>query len=478
MLKSLAHELLNEKLLARDDAVVVGVSGGPDSMALLHLLVELNRRMDWQLRPHIAHFNHHLRGEEAEQDAGFVQAAADDMSLPCSIGERHIQELADQESGSIEEVARRERYAFFDRVCLKVGARVLAVAHQANDNAETILHRVLRGTGLRGLAGIPRSRPLAPGSEVRLIRPLLRVSRQQVLAYLADQGVAYREDRTNLSNEPMRNRIRNLLLPQIEDSFNPQVTDALLRLSEQATWLEEFLRETVQRTFETLIISRTDQELTLNAAALARKSRIVQTEIVRLAYISFGLGEADLGFSHLVSALDLISDPASGRHTQLPGGMMVEKRYHQLIFALPSDEPREAIASEIAVHLPGKTTLPLRRLEISCDIREVAGTDPHALRKNSSRSEEFLDCDALNPPLVVRGRRSGERFWPLGAPGTKKLADFLTDAKVDPKERERVAVLCDHLGPIWVIGHRIDERVKITALTKRVLHLRAQPLDR
>lgn len=477
MLKSLSHELLSEGLLAQDDAVAVGISGGPDSMALLHLLCGLNDNFGWKLSLHIAHLNHQLRGEEAEKDAAFVQAVADNLSIPCTIETRDVGRLAEAGSAGIEEAGRRERYAFFERVCLKVGAKIVAVGHQADDNAETILHRILRGTGLRGLAGIPRSRSISRDSKVRVIRPLLRMTRVALHDYLTDAGIAYREDRTNESNEPMRNRIRNVLLPLIEKDVNPQVRDALTRLGEQAHWLEAYLRETVQRTFETLIISRTDQVLTLNADALSRKSRIVQTELLRLAYRSFELGEQDLSFAHLISALDLVDDPASGKQLQLPGGMTIEKRYHQLIFSLPSDEPRESIAAEIAVHLPGKTLLPIRRLEIDCSLREVTSEDIPRLRRTVDRMQEYVDFDSVHPPLVVRKRRAGDRFYPLGAPGSKKLSDFLIDGKVNPIDRERVAVLCDQLGPIWVIGHRLDDRVKLTALTRRVLCLRARPLD-
>jgi tRNA(Ile)-lysidine synthase len=477
MLKTLNQELSSYGLLDRDETVVVGVSGGPDSMALLHLLLDLNEHLDWQLELHAAHFDHQLRGEEAERDAAFVQAAADSLSLPCTIEERDVAALATVEKMGVEEVSRRERYNFLERVCLRIGCKTIAVGHHADDNAETILHRVLRGTGLRGLAGIPRVRVLNPDTGTRVIRPLLRFSKQSLHRYLTDAGIAFREDRTNASNEPMRNRIRNLILPQIESQVNPQVRDALVRLGEQAEWVREFLAETTQRTFETLIISRTDQFLILNADPLSRKSRLVQSEIMRLAYRSFGLGEQDLSFTHMVAALELIADPTSGKQLQLPGGMTIEKRYNQLMFSLPTDEPRETIASEIAVHLPGRTLLPVRRLEIDCSFLDVGPNDIQRLRRTTDRMEEHLDLDAVHPPLVVRTRRSGDRFFPLGAPGSKKLSDFLIDAKVDPKTRARVAVLCDQLGPVWVIGHRLDDRVKITALTKRVLHIRARSLE-
>ena len=477
MIKLLSQEILAESLFARDDYVVLGVSGGADSMALLHLLAGLNQTLDWQLKLHVAHLNHQLRGTEAEKDAAFVQAAADSLSLPCAVDSRDIAQLSQDESIGIEEMARRERYAFFERVCLTTGAGVVAVGHHADDNAETILYRVLRGTGLRGLVGIPRNRPLSQGSDARVVRPLLRYTREELRNYLADAGVAFREDRTNESGDSTRNRIRNVLLPQLESEVNPQVRDALIRLGEQAQWVDEYLGETVHRTFASLIISRTDQMLTLNADALSRKSRIVQTELIRLAYRSFGLGEQDLGFTHLARALDLIADPASGKQLQLPAGMNIEKRYHQLLFSLPSDEPRETIAAEIAVHLPGQTLLPIRRLEIACEIREVEPAEIPRLRRAKSSMEEFVDLDAVHPPLVVRTRRAGDRFMPLGAPGSKKLSDFLIDTKVAPRERDRVAVLCDQLGPVWIIGHRIDDRVKLTALTKRVLHLSARPLE-
>jgi tRNA(Ile)-lysidine synthase len=306
----------------------------------------------------------------------------------------------------------------------------------------------------------------------------LGLTREAIVSYLSDAGIAYREDRTNDSKEPMRNRIRNMILPMVEKEVNPQVREALIRLAMQARWLEEYLNETVLRTFETLIVSRTDQVLILNADVLVRKSRIVQTELVRLAYTAFGLGEQDLSFGHLVAVLELTADPTSGRQTKLPGGMTVEKRYHQLIFSLPSDEPKESIAAEVAVHVPGRTLLPMRRLEIDCTIDDVTPDDIPRLRRAASRLEEFVDLNAVRTPLVVRTRKPGERFFPLGAPGSKKLSDFLADAKVDPRQREQVAVLCDQLGPIWVIGFRIDDRVKLTELTQRVLHLRAKPLER
>ncbi|HNQ21786.1 MAG TPA: tRNA lysidine(34) synthetase TilS [Phycisphaerae bacterium] len=476
MHKALAQELLNERLLTETDTVVVGVSGGADSTALLHLLLDLNLRLGWQLKLHAAHLNHRLRGAAAEQDAAFVQAAADHLALPCTIEIRDIAQLAEQQGGGIEEVAREERYAFFERVCTQIGAAVVAVGHHADDNTETILHRILRGTGLRGLRGIHRARPLRPASPIRVIRPLLRFPRRLLLQYLADAGIAFREDETNRSTEAMRNRIRHLVLPLIEEQINPQARDALLRLAEQAGWHEDFLQETVRRILDSLILVHTDQRLILSVPGLARRSRIVQTELVRQFYTAFGLGEQNLSFHHIVSVLDLIADPTSGRQAQLPGGLLVEKRYDQLILALPSEEPREVGAPEIELRVPGQTHLPLHELDLHCAIEPPPpGGIPRPV-PGTFETEAYLDFAALQPPLVLRSRRPGDRFWPLGAPGSKKVSDFLIDAKVEPQERERVLLLCDHFGPVWVIGYRIDERAKVTGQTQQVLHLRAHRL--
>ncbi len=478
MIKAIAQEILGLRLLRSDDAVTVGVSGGADSIALVHLLLSLNREHDWKLRLHVAHLNHLLRAVESEKDAAFVQAVTDDLNLPCTIESVDVTARAAASGFGIEEEARRQRYLFFERVCRREGMKIVAVGHHADDQAETILHRVFRGTGLRGLAGIPRSRPIQPGSDVLVVRPLLSFTRKELRDYLDDAGVAFREDRSNQSAEPMRNRIRNQILPMLEADVNPQVRDALLRLSEQAGWLQEFLFETVERTFDTLVVSRNDQVLVLNAESLGRKSRIVQTEIIRVAYRCFGLGEQDLAFANLLQVLDIISEPAGGRQAQLPGGMSVVKRYGQLLFSLPSTESRETIAEEVAVRITGVTTLPIRGLEIECRVEEVSPAELAGLRRMGRRMEERMDLEAVRPPLTLRKRRPGDRFTPLGAPGSKKVSDFLADARVFPDDREEIALLCDGLGPIWIIGHRIDDRVKLTPLTRQVLHVCARLLPR
>jgi tRNA(Ile)-lysidine synthase len=212
--------------------------------------------------------------------------------------------------------------------------------------------------------------------------------------------------------------------------------------------------------------------LTLNAASLAHKSRIVQAELIRRAIRSLGAGERKLTFANIVAVAELIQDRSGSRKIHLPDGVAVTRTYDRLVFARPTDEPHEELASDVTVHVPGVTVLPLRHLEIQCRVFTAHGRQIDDWRRSHPPGEEWLDCDAIHPPLIVRSRQPGDRFWPLGAPGTRKLSDFLIDAKVGPAARDKVALLCDQLGPVYVIGYRIDERVKLTSNTKKVLHLR------
>lgn len=471
LIKTVRQAIEQHALIRSHDCVVVGVSGGADSMALLHVLAAINDSEDHQWRLHVAHLNHGLRGDDSDADAGFVEAAADGLRLPRSIHRCDIRDIASREKGSVEEIARGERYAFFERVALAEGANAVAVGHHADDNAETILHRILRGTGLRGVSGIRVARPLSGSGDLRLIRPLLGARRDDIFRYIESEGVIFREDATNVALEATRNVIRNQLIPQIARQINPQVVTALLRLGEQAGWVEAYLRETAHRTLDTLIIARTDQELTLNAAALARKSRIVQTELIREAILLFQLGEQHLSFGHINGVAEMVNDGRTGKTLSLPGDMTATLAYDRLILAVRTEQPRETIAPVVAVHLPGETLLTMRHMRIECEVADAPRSGDLRPGRHS-RFEEWMDLDSVHPPLSIRSRQSGDRFHPLGAPGSKSIADYLSDAKIDRAERDRAAVLCDQLGPIWLIGHRIDDRVRLTRLTRRVLRIR------
>jgi tRNA(Ile)-lysidine synthase len=454
--------------------VVVGVSGGPDSMALLHALAELAPQQDADWKLHVAHLNHQLRGEQSDADAEFVRQAAHRLSLPCSVaGVTLFPAGSSSEARGLEEAARLRRYEFLERVCLQCDADMLAVGHHADDNAETILHHIARGTGLRGLRGMTPARPLSPGSRVRLVRPLLGFRRAEIMDFLERRRIAYRVDASNQNLTYTRNRIRHEVLPLLTEFINPQATDALLRLGEQARWTEEFLRDVAARSLEAATVRRTEEELILARHALAERPRIVQFEVIRRAVADFGLGERSVSFGHLASVIDLLAESRGSAAVELPGGLRVRREGDSLIFSAATPEDDEPPLPELTVAVPGATAIPGTTWVIEI---QVASPAPGTTRTpwSSGPGQECLDFDRLALPLMVRGARAGDRFVPLGAPGRKKVSDFFIDQKVPPRERRRTPILCDRRGPLWIIPYRIDDRAKVTDHTARLLMVAAR----
>jgi tRNA(Ile)-lysidine synthase len=292
-----ADFVARHELLPRGAVVVVGVSGGADSIALLHGLRALGREHDHPLRLHVAHLHHGIRGADADADAAFVESLAADLGLPCIRDHVDIPKLHASESGSREELARRERYRFFERAAARCGADHIAVGHHADDQAETVLHRIVRGTGLRGLAGMAPVRTLRGVEGCRLVRPLLCVTRKEILAYLESGGMAYRTDATNADRDLTRNRIRGELLPELARDYNPRVRAALVRLAEQAGGAYAFIDATAIKTLAAVTVRADAGEVVLNAEALARKDRMVQAEVFRRVLGRFDCGEQRLAFS-------------------------------------------------------------------------------------------------------------------------------------------------------------------------------------
>lgn len=463
--------LEEHKLLVRETSWVVGVSGGADSTLLLHAMHALSERegLHWAL--HAAHFHHGLRGAEADADAAFVSDLADELGLLFHIEHADIRAKVEGEGGSTEEVARNYRYDFLERVALKTGSELVAVAHHADDDAETVLHRICRGTGLRGLAGIPAVRAIQPESHVRVVRPLLRQRRAAIEKLCRDRGLQVRTDRTNLSSEFTRGRIRQVVMPMLAQQLNPQVTDALLRLSEHARWLGTYLEDAAARTFESLLVSEGPRHIVLNTRALLSKQRIIQAEVVRRAISLVLSGEQDLSFAHVDAILRLVRDAASGKEIHVPGPVVVRKQYDRLEFRPLTDEEPPPDLGTVFVACPGHTALPLLGLELTTEICAVDADRLRAIRAKADPHEEWLDYERLRPPLLVRGRHEGDRFRPLGAPGAKTIGDFFSDEKLDPQMRARTGILCDQDGPVWVMPLRIDERVKLRPTTRKALRL-------
>lgn len=481
LLRRLRTDIAEQDLIRPDERIVLGVSGGPDSMAMMHALVELNGqdKLHWSL--HVAHLNHRIRGAEAEADAEFVAAEAKRLGLDRTIESEDIPALSASSKRSIEETARDRRYAFFNRVCIRTGSHVVAVAHQADDNAETVLHHIIRGSGIRGLAGIPASRVMAPGSETRIVRPMLRFRREELLAYLVQEDIGYRRDETNDSAVYTRNRLRNRVLPMLAEEFNPRIHEALLRLAEQARWSADYLRESAARHFESVVLDDGEGQLDLSVESLRKKKPIIQAELIRRAIRAFAAGtggsaesaDREIEFGHLRSVMSLVEDSGSGREVHLPGRLVAARRYGRLIIRRLDDRPSEAEFADVTLKCPGESAVRGREMSIAIVATPFDEAEWREFKAGKSRMEEWIDADRVRPPIVAGGPHPGDRFRPLGSPGSKKLSDFFIDAKVSPEDRGAAVAVCDADGIVWLVGHRIDHRVRITSETRSVLRIAA-----
>lgn len=317
--------------------LLLGVSGGADSMALLHGVHRLAQRRDTRWRPNVAHLNHGLRGPAGDADARFVERAAAQRDLPFVTERLDVRAFAAAHDLTIEEAARACRYAFLARAAERVGAAVVVVAHHADDQAETILHHILRGSGLRGLAGMPPSRPLDATGMQRLARPLLSFRRAILEHYLRAAHVAWRTDAANIDEAHTRNRIRHRLLPMIEQDFNPRVVDALLRLGEQARASSALIESMAAALLAAPRVRRRDEDdgarlFLVPAGDLVASPRIVQGEAVRQALRTLGVGLGEIGYERVAAVLHMLAGGRGGRRIQLPGGAWVTRRGKDVIF--------------------------------------------------------------------------------------------------------------------------------------------------
>ncbi len=448
--------------------VVVGVSGGPDSVCLLDLLVLMAERGDIDVAIHAAHMNHGLRGDEADADERFVREFAAARGVPIAIERRDIRALQERSGGSVEAVARCERYAFLLSSAAAVGAEAVAVGHSADDQAETVLHRLIRGAGLRGLRGMSLSRPLERGSAVRLVRPLLRTRRADILTFLSERGLPFREDSSNRDMAFVRNWIRHELLPLIEERCNPAFRESLVRLSCAVADAYDFVQQAADAEAPGRLHGSAVDLGAFQKLPPALVPLLVDRAIGRLSEGEHGQRQLDARHYEAVAELALSGE--RGARIELPGRITATRTERAIEFARRSPSERPTVF-ERRLTVPGVTSEPAAGLILTAELLDREALDLGAFLAVKSRYDEVLDYDALGAPLVLRSRRTGDAFHPLGSSGRRKVGKFLTDLKVPRGERDRVAIVAAGGDPIWVVGYRIDDRVKVTGSTRRVLRL-------
>jgi tRNA(Ile)-lysidine synthase len=450
-------------LARKNQLLVVGVSGGPDSVCLLHILAGLLKTLS--IKIHVAHLNHMLRGSESDADADYVSHLAKELGIPATIEKRDVKAYRKEHKLSLEEAAREVRYVFFSEVASSLGTGIVAVGHTEDDQIETILMHLVRGTGLAGLRGIQPLSTLrvADGAELKVVRPLLGVRREETEAYCATNRLFPRSDSSNQLPNYLRNNIRSQLIPLLRE-YNPDIDKALLRLASAADSDLTYIGEETSRLWGP--VAREQSEgVAIDRAEFSRLHPALKRHLVRSALQRL-LGELrDIESVHTEKLLEALAKPA-GKRLSLPKGLAFYGDYgYGLITAKKS--PHHSLPFLEGGHrlnIPGETEF--------CGWRVRS----RILKRRPKKSDEekmkaCLDLDVVGRKLLVRSRQRGDRFQPLGMESPKKLQDFMVDAKIPRAWRSEVPLVCSPQHIIWVVGYRIDHRARVTPSTKRVLCL-------
>lgn len=473
-------------ILLPGETVIVGVSGGPDSLCLLHVLCRL--RGEYGLTLHVAHLHHGLRGDEADADAEFVRKLAADWQIPYTVEHTDVPALAREHRLAFEEAARRARYAFLARVAGEVGAQTVAVGHNADDQAETVLMHWLRGSGLAGLRGMLPVTPLddyrllagGESQSLRLLRPLLGVTRAEIEAYDSLHGLEPRFDRSNLDTTYFRNWLRHEVLPLLS-RHNPNVQEVLRRSAQVIADDYALLRTLLEETWPRVVIEETEMAIVFDLAAWRGLAISLQRSALREAIHRLRRSLRNINFIHVENALEVARDGKTGDRATLPQGLMLTLGYDRFTVAagrgdamgwLP-DWPLLPPSTEgVLLSVPGMTPLPGFEWAIDAVSVDVAELAP-GWEANADPWRAFLDARAIGDRLELRTRRAGDRFQPLGMGGHEvKLADFLTNRKVPRAVRDRLPLLTCEWGIAWLCGQRVDERASVESATRQVLVVR------
>ena len=457
-----------EGIIPPGAGVVVGVSGGADSVALLAVLRDLATRPGAGWRLTVAHLNHRLR-PEADEDEQFVAELAARWQIPLVRERCDVRDEARRTGEGLEQAARTVRYDFLLRAADQNRATRVALGHHADDNVETVLYRVIRGTHLRGMGGIPVSRPLGPAN-VRVVRPMLGLRRTEIEAFCRRRRLAWRTDTTNADTDIRRNFIRHELLPLLRERLNPGADEALLRLGAASAAADEHLAAEAQRALGKagLSGSPTDAPIVLDRCALTGLDPIIRAYAMRIALERAGLAMRELGADRL-DELSRLIDPDGPPAVSLPGNWRARREGDRIVLA-PAAEADAKPDWTVAIECPGRTMLPDGRY-VLCETQDIDRRSFERHCRGARDGVELLDADRVCGPLLAHPRRPGDVFLPLGAPGRQTVSDFLTNCRLDPRLRDEVVCIADDSGIVYLSPLRIDDRVKITPDTSRVLRI-------
>ena len=475
LLETVRRTINRHQMFDPGETLVVGVSGGPDSLCLLHVLREL--RGEYDVRLHVAHLDHQIRDQESAADAAFVARVAEEWGIPATVAARDVPAYACERRLAIEEAARQARYAFLAGVAQETGARKVAVAHNAGDQVESVLMHFLRGAGLAGLRGMgpvspwPSQPITSPPLDLILLRPLLEVPRAEIEAYCRQHRLQPRFDRSNLDTTYYRNRLRHELIPLLE-TYNPGVREVVRRTARVIADDHEYLREQGRRAWEG-VVTEADGAFVFALEPWRQLHPSLQRQLLREAIRRLRRGLRNINWVHIEGALTVLNERPTGSIATLPQGLQLFKGYDRFTVgeALPRPDLPLLTVERLPLTVPGVTPLPESEWQVEASVLsrgELTGED----FSDANPWQTVLAYDRAGPELALRRRRPGDRFQPLGLGGrAKAVSEFMINEKIPAHIRDEFPLVVSPRHIVWIPGWRLDERVKITEGTKRVLWL-------
>lgn len=442
-------------MFEKKDKVIVAVSGGPDSICLLHILNTLKEQLEITL--YAAHVNHCLRGQESDEDEKYVERFCKQFNIEFKSKKVDINKMVRTRNISSETAGREARYDFFYSLKKELKAQKIAIAHNSNDQAETVLMRMMRGAGMEGLVGIRAVR------DNILVRPLINCSREGIEKYCVDNSINPRIDKTNLQPIYARNKVRLQLIPYIEENFNKDIVRTLNRLASTIRVDNDYLEMIAKEKYKKYCDDNKEKVIISKEAFLEHESII--TRIIRLALCRVSGNLYNFEKVHIYDVID-IQKNATGKMLMLPNKIHIQNNYGDISVYKMKGQNIKGNDAEYKLY---SGLNELRELDLRVILEVINKTDN--LFSDQEKLTKYFDYDKVKGDTIIRYRREGDRFVPLGMKGSKKLKDFFIDLKIPKDERDRIPLICFGSEIAWVVGHRVSELFKVDKNTKKILKI-------
>ena len=459
MYKKVLSYIRDNNLIKSGDKILVALSGGPDSISLLNILYELKEELNIDIAA--AHLNHLLRGEDAFKDEEYVINICNNMGIRCFVKRVDIESYAREHKLSSEMAGRNVRYHFFDKTAEEEGFNKIATAHNANDQAETILFRLMRGTGLEGLGGIKVSR------DNKIIRPILCLSREEVEKYIELKNLDPRIDKTNFEKIYNRNKIRLDMLPYMKDNFNKDIIQTLNRMSLLLQKDNEFLEKLSLSFYNKYCVQHADYLIIKKE--LFKEEEPIVNRVLRHAVTIYSKSNYDFEMKHIYK-ISYLAKKDSGKLVDLPNGIYAENIYKDIYIKNRKEKydinnrKEKIILSKYNIN---KSIIKFCKFNIQFFL--ISNYESNSISLNQDNLIQYFDFDKINDNISIRNRQNGDKIIPTGMSGSRKLKDIFIDMKIPKEDRDNIPILCFDETIAWIIGIRTSEKYKLTNKSKNIL---------